>query len=74
MTDNDRKERKTMRLDKGAMKILAYGKAQQLINNKVVNQGKVNDNTSVLDEESTKKSTMNTGALDRRNLEIFKEC
>lgn len=58
ITDPDRKERKTMKLDKGAMKILAYGKTQQLINNKVVNGGKDKDNMSVLDEETSKRSTV----------------
>lgn len=63
-----------MRLDKGAMKILAYGKAQQLINNKVVNQGKDKDNMSVLDEESSKRSTLLNDPYDQKNLKIFKEC
>ena len=74
ITDPDRKERKTMKLDKGAMKILAYGKTQQLINNKVVNGGKDKDNMSALDEETSKRSTVLADPHDQKNLKIFKEC
>lgn len=40
----NKQRRGTVRLNKGAMKILAYGKAQQLINSKVVDSYKDKDN------------------------------
>lgn len=75
ISDPDNKDRRrTMKLDKGAMKILAYGRAQQLINNRVANASKDRDSASVLDEQTSKRSTVLDDPHDQKNLKIFKEC
>ena len=59
-----------MKIDKGAMKILAFGKTQELMNKKVVKRG----GDDVSDSQLSRQSTILEDPHDQKALKIFKEC